>query len=128
MKKVAGKLRLDLAQFRELAAFVQFSSDLDKATRDQINRGFRITEVLKQLQYQPMAVEHQVAILYAVINGWLDDIEVSQVKKFEDSFHQYLDRSGKEVLKKIRETKELDEKTETELKNLITEYKKTFQA
>ena len=74
MKKVAGKLRLDLAQFRELAAFVQFSSDLDKATRDQINRGFRITEVLKQLQYQPMAVEHQVAILYAVINCWLDYI------------------------------------------------------
>lgn len=126
MKKVAGKLRLELAQFRELAAFVQFSSDLDKATQAQINRGLRITEVLKQGQYCPMAVEHQVAILYAVVNGFLDDIAADKVKLFEEGFHQYLNTQGKEILGAIKETKELSDIIEQKLKDIVAEYKKVF--
>ncbi len=126
MKKVAGKLRLELAQFREMAAFVQFSSDLDKTTQAQISRGQRITEVLKQVQYQPMPVENQIAILYSVINGLLDDIDVEKIKQFEAGFHNYLGNSGKELLATIKKTKTLDEPSENKLKNLITEYKKIF--
>ena len=126
MKKVAGKLRLDLAQFRELAAFVQFASDLDKATQDQIQRGMRLTEILKQEQYCPMPVERQVAILYAAVNGFLDDIEINKIKDFETGLHQYLDNQGKKALQSIKETKDITEQTEQELKKLISEYKNVF--
>ncbi|MDD5750500.1 MAG: F0F1 ATP synthase subunit alpha [Candidatus Pacebacteria bacterium] len=128
MKKVAGKLRLDLAQFRELAAFMQFASDLDKSTQAQINRGLRLTEILKQQQYCPMAVEHQVAILYAAVNGFLDDIEVNKMKDFENGFHEYLDGQGKNLLKSVKKTKEITEQSETELKDMISDYKKIFQS
>ncbi|MBI4049898.1 MAG: F0F1 ATP synthase subunit alpha, partial [Candidatus Doudnabacteria bacterium] len=127
MKKVAGKLRLELAQFRELAAFAQFASDLDENTRKQIERGKRITEVLKQPQYAPMPVEHQVAIVYAVTNGFLDDIAVEKIADFEHKFHQYLDRSYKELLNQIRVKRELDESTEARLKKIIEEFKKGYQ-
>ena len=126
MKRVAGKIRMDLAQFRELAAFVQFSSDLDKATQEQISRGLRITEILKQGQYQPMEVEHQVAILYAVVKGMLDDVPVVKIRAFEDGFHKYLVNQGKNIVKKIKETKDLVGEVEDQLQNLIIEYKKTF--
>ena len=128
MKKVAGKMRLDLAQFRELAAFVQFASDLDKATQAQIQRGMRLTEVLKQEQYCPMPVERQVAILYAAVNGFLDDIEINKIKNFETGLLQYLDNQGKKALQSIKETKDITEQTEQELKKLIGECKSIFQS
>ena len=124
MKKVAGKLRLDLAQFRELAAFAQFASDLDEGTRKQIERGRRLTEILKQPQYAPMAVENQVAILYAATNGYLDDIPLEKLKAFEDRFHQYLQINAKELLNTIRVKKELDGEVEKKLKRHIEEFKK----
>lgn len=126
IKKVAGKLRLDLAQFRELAAFAQFASDLDAKTRSQIERGRRITEILKQDQYQPMPVEHQVAILYAVINGFLDEVPVEKVKDWENKFHQYLDVQKKSLLTAVATEKELNEKLENELKRAIEEFKKGY--
>lgn len=124
MKKVAGKLRLDLAQFRELAAFAQFASDLDEGTRKQIERGKRITEILKQAQYEPMPVEHQVAIIYAATNGYLDDIPVEKLKDFEDRFHKYLKTSAKELLNQIRVKKDLESEIEEKLKRYIEEFKK----
>jgi F-type H+-transporting ATPase subunit alpha len=126
MKKVAGRLRLALAQFRDLAAFAQFGSDLDKATQDQISRGQRLTEILKQGQYRPMAVEHQVAIIYAATNGYLDDISVDQVKKFEDGLHEYLDSRADKTLEKIVKTGELNEESEKELQSHLTDFKKIF--
>ena len=126
MKKVAGKLRLDLAQFRELAAFAQFASDLDEGTRKQIERGRRITEILKQPQYQPMPVENQVAILYAVINGYLDEVPVEKVRDFESGLHEYLKASYKELLNQITVKKELDEASEEKLKKVIEEFRKGY--
>ncbi len=125
MKKVAGKLRLDLAQFRELEAFAQFATDLEEGTRKQIERGRRTVEVLKQGQYVPMPVENQVAILYAVTNGYLDDVPVADVKKWEDKFHDYLHTRGKEVLDAIREKKELSAEVEKMLKEAIEKFKST---
>lgn len=122
MKKVAGKLRLDLAQFRELAAFAQFGSDLDETTKKQIERGRRITEILKQGQYEPMAVEHQVAIIYAVVNGHLDDIPVDQIRVWEKRYHDYL--KSQPVLKMIREKKELTPEIEESIKQAINDVKK----
>ncbi|MFA5076406.1 MAG: F0F1 ATP synthase subunit alpha [Patescibacteria group bacterium] len=125
MKKVAGKLRLEMAQYRELAAFAQFGSELDPATQQQLERGRRMTEILKQGQYVPMSVEHQVAIIYAATNGQLDNVPVDRVADFEKGLHQYLDGRGKDVLKKIKEKKDLDEEIEKKLKQLIEDYKKT---
>ena len=126
MKKVSGKLRLDLAQFRELEAFSQFASDLDAQTRKQIDRGRRIVEMLKQPQYSPMGVEHQVAIIYAAINGYLDDIAVEKVKDFEDKFHAYLDSSKKEVMDMLKKQKELSKEVEAALKGAIESFKKVY--
>jgi len=121
MKKVAGKLRLDLAQFRELAAFAQFGSDLDEGTKKQIERGQRITEVLKQGQYEPMEVTQQIAILYAVVNGHLDDIPVEQVRDWEKRFHEYFKHQG--VFKDLQKMKEITPEIEAGLKKAITEAK-----
>ncbi len=126
MKKVAGKLRLDMAQFRELAAFAQFASDLDETTRAQIERGRRVTEILKQPQYVPMPVEHQVAILYAVINGYLDSVPVEKIREFEDKFHEYLKANAKELLTHIRVKRELEGEMEEKLKRITGEFKKIF--
>ena len=123
MKKVAGKLRLELAQFRELEAFAQFATELEETTRKQLERGKRIVEVLKQGQYQPMPVEKQVTILYAVINGYFDDLAVEEIKKVEEKFHEYMEIFGKDILQKIKETKDLDEKIEEKLKELIKKFK-----
>ncbi|MDZ4229853.1 MAG: F0F1 ATP synthase subunit alpha, partial [Candidatus Veblenbacteria bacterium] len=105
MKKVAGRLRLDLAQYRNVAAFAQFGSDLDEATKQQIERGKRVTEILKQGQYEPMVVAHQVAILYAITNGYLDDVPVLEVKAWEKRFHQFLKNQA--VMKQLADKREL---------------------
>jgi F-type H+-transporting ATPase subunit alpha len=127
MKKVAGKLKLDLAQFRELEAFAQFGSDLDEKTKAQIERGQRTVEILKQGQYEPMAVEHQVAILYALSNGHVDDVAVSEIRNWENGFHKFLDSQAKDAIKLIAEKKELSEDVATALEKAIREYKETYQ-
>jgi len=125
MRQVAGRLRLELAQYRELAAFAQFgTSELDQATRDQLERGRRITEVLKQGQYSPMATEKQVMILYAAINGYLDDIEVDQLATFEVDFHRFIESSHPELGVTIAREKDLSTDTEGALKSAIEEFKR----
>ncbi|MGI6225640.1 MAG: F0F1 ATP synthase subunit alpha [Peptococcales bacterium] len=130
MKKVAGSLRLDLAQYRELAAFAQFGSDLDKATQARLNRGERIVEILKQGQYEPMAVEDQIIIIYCGTNGYLDDVPLEGIKGFEDGFIKFLKSSNykEEVLQAIKTKGQLDEQIEEALKKAIKEFKETFQA
>jgi len=124
MKQVAGKLRLELVQFRELAAFAQFgTSELDKATRAQLERGQRITEVLKQPQYVPMSLDKQVTILYAAINGYLDDVPVDKIITFEINFHRFMEANHPEIGKEINKTKEITDKTEEALKKAIAEFK-----
>ncbi|MFA6908652.1 MAG: F0F1 ATP synthase subunit alpha [Patescibacteria group bacterium] len=126
MKKVAGKLRLDAAQYRELAGFAQFGSDLDESTRNQIERGRRVQEILKQGQYVPMAVEKQVAILYAVVNGMVDDVAVERIEEFEKKFLAYLEQTKRKLLETIAGEKEVSDATEAVLKEAITEFKKIF--
>ena len=128
MRQVAGRLRLDLSQYRELAAFAQFGSDLDRATQARLIRGERVTEVLKQGQYEPMPVEEQVAIIFAGVNGYLDDLPVEQVRSFERQFLQYLRLERPAVLEAIREKKELTDETVEELKAAIAEVKARMQA
>jgi F-type H+/Na+-transporting ATPase subunit alpha len=123
MKKVAGKLKLDLAQFRELAAFAQFGSDLDRATREQLDRGQRLTEILKQPQYQPFSLEREVEIIFAGTNGYLDDIPVDKVASFEMSFLRFMDASHPDIGRKILESKDLNKETETALRRAIEEFK-----
>jgi len=128
MRQVAGSLRLDLAQFRELAAFAQFGSDLDKVTQAQLSRGQRLTEILKQDQYTPLPVEKQVAIIYAGTNGFLDDLEVSECRAFEQSFYRFLDTSHASLLGKIREKKALDDEIKGQLGAVLKEAKEKFKA
>jgi len=126
MKKVAGRLRIDLAQYREMATFAQFgTADLDKTTRAQLDRGQRITEVLKQPQYVPMPLEKQVMILYAVTNGYLDDIPVDKMSSLEEALHRFMETSHPDVGKAIASEKALSDKTEEALKNAITQFKQT---
>ena len=126
MRQVAGRLRLDLAQFRELVTFAQFgTADLDAATRSQLERGQRITEVLKQLQYQPMSLEKQVAIMYAVINGYMDEVPVDRVKDFEEAFHRYMESAHTDLLRSILEKRELDGELTEALVSAIEEFRRT---
>ncbi len=127
MKKVAGKLRLDVAQFRELEAFAQFGSDLDEKTRNQIERGRRTVEILKQGQYEPMPVFNQVAIIYAVSNGFLDDVALDKISSWEKDFHKYLNSSQKELLNLISEKKELSDEVVEKLEKAIKEFKEIYQ-
>jgi F-type H+-transporting ATPase subunit alpha len=122
MKKVAGKLRLDLAQFRELEAFAQFATDLDAGTRAQIELGRRTTELLKQLQYQPLPFEEQVAVIYAVTNGYLNDVTIDQVVRWETEFRHYMNSVGAEVLKNLREEKALTDEIVAALKESIQSF------
>jgi F-type H+-transporting ATPase subunit alpha len=125
MKQVAGRLRLDLAQYRELAAFAQFgTSELDKATRAQLERGQRTTEVLKQPQYTPLPVEKQVVILYAVINGYLDDVPGDKVGAFEANLQRFMEANHPEIGKKIAQEKEITPQIEEKLKAAISDFKK----
>ncbi len=126
MKKVAGRLRIELAQFREMATFAQFgTSDLDKTTRAQLDRGQRITEVLKQPQYVPMPLEKQIMILYAVTNGYLDNTPVDKISPFEEAFHRFMEANHPDVGKTIAAEKALSDKTEEALKNAITQFMQT---
>ncbi|MBN1635182.1 MAG: F0F1 ATP synthase subunit alpha [Deltaproteobacteria bacterium] len=126
MKKVAGTLRLDLAQYRELAAFSQFGSDLDKATQAQLNRGARLMEMLKQDQYAPLEVEKQVAIIYVGTNGYLDEYPIEAVGSFEKQFEEFLASKHADILKAIKDSGELDAETEKRLKDAIEDFKKVF--
>jgi len=126
MRKVSGGLRLDLAQYRELAAFAQFgTADLDAATRRQLERGQRLTEVLKQLQFQPLSPGQEVSILYAGVNGYLDDVELGKVHAFEEAFHNHMQGSHPDTLKEIDEKKELTPEIEEKLKTAIQQFKES---
>ena len=126
MKKVAGTLKLDLAQFRELEAFSQFGSDLDESTKKQLERGRRAVELLKQPQYSPVLVEHQVVALYALVKGYLDDVAISDIARFEKELVEYAETNAKTFLKQVREKKMWEEDGENELKSVITSFKTTF--
>ena len=126
MRQVAGRLRIDMAQYRELATFAQFgTADLDKATRSQLERGQRITEVLKQPQYVPMPLDKEVGILYAVNNGYLDDVPVEKIAAFEQGFHRFMETNHPEINQLILTDKEIKPETEEKLKSAILEFKKS---
>ncbi len=128
MKQVAAPLKLDLAQYRALAAFAQFASDLDKATRDQLTRGEKLSEIIKQPQYQPLPVEKQVVILYVATKGQLDDIPTPRVKEFEIGFYRYLEAEQPDVLVKLASTKTLDDETAAALDAAVAAFRDTFLA
>jgi F-type H+-transporting ATPase subunit alpha len=123
---VGSTLKLDLAQYRELAAFSQFGSDLDKVTLNQLNRGQRLTELLKQPQFQPLPFEKQVAILFAGVNGLLDDVEVKDLRAFEDGYYPYLESAHPAILTDIAKKKALDDDIKKRLTDAVNEYKKDF--
>ncbi|MBV9207403.1 MAG: hypothetical protein JO037_18840, partial [Actinobacteria bacterium] len=127
MKKVAGTLRLALSQYRDLEAFAAFASDLDAASRAQLDRGARLVELLKQPQYSPFPVEEQVVSLWAGTNGYLDDVPVEDIRRFESEFLDFLRRQHAGVLQAIRETKDLPEDTITALKDAVGEFRSGFQ-
>jgi F-type H+-transporting ATPase subunit alpha len=128
MKQVSGTLRLDLAQYRDLAAFSMFASDLDKATLAQLNRGQRLTELLKQPQYSPMPMEQQVVSIWAGTKGYLDDVPLERIRSFEEGLLAFAQSSRPELLQKIREKAKLDDELEGELKSAVTEFKERFAA
>jgi F-type H+/Na+-transporting ATPase subunit alpha len=127
MKSVAGRLRLDLAQYRELEAFATFGSELDKASQAQLDRGARVVEVLKQPQYQPMPVEKQVMVIFAVTNGFLDDLPVKDARRFEDEFVQYMESRNPEIGKSIVESGGLSDEVAEGLRAALKEFRSTFQ-
>ena len=128
MKQVAGTMRLDLAQYRELAAFAQFGSDLDKATKAKLERGARLVELLKQPQYQPMPAHEQVASIYAATNGYMDDVAVENVRDFEAKFLTYMRDTKKDVLEAIRDKKVLDDELKASLNSAIQSFKQGYTA
>jgi F-type H+-transporting ATPase subunit alpha len=128
MKKVAAPLKLDLAQYRSLAAFAQFASDLDKATRDQLTRGEKLSEVIKQPQYEPLAVEKQVTILYAATKGKLDDIPTPRVKEFESGLYRFLETERPKILEELGETRNLTDELAQAMDEAIDAYRQSFLA
>src|SRR2546428_4493432 len=128
MKQVAGTLRIDLAQYRELAAFAQFGSDLDKSTQAQLARGRRLVEILKQLQFRPLPVEKQVIAIFAGINGYLDHLEVSRVRAFEEALYKHLDGPGRPVARRLLEKKAIDDEMRAELRKSLDAFKSDFAA
>ena len=126
MRQVAGTLKLDLAQYRELAAFAQFGSDLDKVTQNQLNRGKRLTELLKQPQFSPLPTEKQIIIIYAGNNGFLDDLQVEQIRAFEDGLYKYLDSAQSALLSDIITKKTLDDDLKARIESALKEYKQNF--
>jgi F-type H+-transporting ATPase subunit alpha len=123
MRQVAGRLRLDLAQYRELAAFAQFASDLDKATRDQLTRGEKVTAILRQPQFAPVSVERQVAIIWAATNGHLDDVETGRIGSFEADFNRFLDSTYPDLLPAIAKEKALSDELIGQLGKAVGEFK-----
>ena len=128
MRQVAGSLRLDLAQYRELAAFAQFGSDLDKATLNQLNRGRRLVEILKQPQYQPLPVEKQVVIIYAATNGFLDSVPVELVREYETELYQFLETRRPQLLSTLAEKKAIDDELKAALNEVLKEFGEQFAA
>jgi F-type H+/Na+-transporting ATPase subunit alpha len=128
MRQVAGTLRLDLAQYRELAAFAQFGSDLDKSTQAQLNRGARLVEILKQPQYEPLSVERQVAIIYAGTNGYLDAVALPDLRRFEIDLYKVLETRHPQVLRGIAEKKQLDDQLKASLDGAVKEFAADFSA
>ena len=128
MKQVAGTLRLDLAQYREMAAFAQFGSDLDASTQRMLSRGQRLVEVLKQGQYVPQSVEQQIVILFAATNGFIDTVEVKEIRRFEEEMTSFMERSHKDLYALIREKKELSDEVRSKLAAALTEFKGIFGA
>jgi F-type H+-transporting ATPase subunit alpha len=126
MRSVAGSLRLELAQYRELAAFAQFGSDLDKSSQQQLNRGRRLVEILKQGQYQPLPFEKQVLIVFSGTNGFLDDVAVEDVRRFEVELYRFVENGHPAILKNIREKKAIDDALKAEIKAMLTEFKQRF--
>ncbi len=127
MKQVAGQLRLDLAQYREMAAFAQFGSDLDAATQAQLHRGERLVELLKQDQYKPLSVVHQIITIFSGVRGLVDEIAVADIKKFENGLLNFMDEKHQALTDKIAETKKLDDDTESQLKAAVEEFKGLFK-
>ena len=127
MKKVAGSLRLDMAQFRELEAFAQFGSDLDKATQRQLERGRRLVEVLKQPQYQPMGTEREIMILFAGANGYLDEWPAASVSDYEKQMLEFMDGKYPDLLNAIKETNDISDELDEKLKKAFDEFKDLFQ-
>jgi F-type H+-transporting ATPase subunit alpha len=128
MRQVAGSLRLDLAQYRELAAFAQFGSDLDKATQAQLNRGRRLVEILKQPQYQPLAVEKQVVIIYSATKGFLDSVAIEDVRRYEEDLYRFLETRHPSVLTGIAEKKILDDDLKPALERALNDFGQQFGA
>jgi F-type H+-transporting ATPase subunit alpha len=126
MKKVAGRIKGELAQYREMAAFAQFGSDLDATTQRLLNRGSRLTELLKQPQFSPLKMEEQVCVIYAGVNGYLDPLPVERVRAFEDGLLGLLRQKNPEILGTIRETRDLDDATAGKLKTAVEGYAKSF--
>lgn len=126
MKQVAGSLRLDLAQYRELAAFAQFGSELDKSTQDQLNRGSKLVEILKQGQYKPMPVEEQIMVIFAGVNGFLDDLDIDKIASFEAEFLNFIRNNYDDILKEIRDKKKLDDTLTERIGASIKEFKNSF--
>jgi F-type H+-transporting ATPase subunit alpha len=126
MRQVAGSMKLELAQYRELAAFAQFGSDLDKATQQQLNRGQRLTELLKQPQFSPLPFSKQILSIFAGTNGYLDDLQVAEVRPFEDALYKYVESANPGLLSEIMEKKQLDDKLKSEMTRLIKEAKQQF--
>jgi F-type H+-transporting ATPase subunit alpha len=126
MKKVAGKIKLELAQYREMAAFAQFASDLDASTQRLLNRGARLTELLKQPQFHPMPNEEQVCVIYAGVNGYLDKVKVSDVQRFEQQLLDALRTRGQHILGEIRSSGVFSDESEKELRALLDDFAKTF--
>jgi F-type H+-transporting ATPase subunit alpha len=126
LKKVAGRIKLELAQYREMAAFAQFASDLDAATQRLLNRGARLTELLKQPQYQPMPMEEQVVVIFAGVNGYLDPVKVPDVGRFERQFLDEVRASGSDILEAIRSSGDLSGDTEKKLRALLDKFGQRF--
>src|SRR5438132_1372182 len=127
MKQVAGKIKGDLAQFRELAAFAQFGSDLDAKTKAQLDRGARIVELFKQIQYNPIAIEQQVAVLWAMQNGYMDDVAVDKIKDFQKKLLDFLSTRKAELLARIEKEKAINDALAADLKTVVSDFKQTYR-
>jgi F-type H+-transporting ATPase subunit alpha len=127
MKKVAGTLKLDMAQFRELEAFAQFGSDLDKATQRQLERGYRLVEILKQPQYQPVPAEKEVVSLFAGAYGYLDEWEVEAIAEYEKQMLEFMESKYADLLKEIKDENQISDELEEKLKKALDEFKAVFQ-
>ena len=128
MRQVAGTLRIDLAQFRDLEAFAQFGSDLDKATQNQLNRGRRLVELLKQSQYEPLSVEHQVLILFAGARGYLDSVAVTDMADYEKQLFEFIEVRHAGIMQTLNEQKKMDDQLETDIANAVKEFTEQFTA